>query len=392
MVNDQQLQAVIMRLLGYVERADYRGYDPYDALSSPFVRVLTGGLKYGRIAWTQFLRRSPVNLRPLLGIRKGLNPKGLGLFLGSYAKLYRLDPQPNGLERIKQLTAALRELRSTAYPGHGWGYNFPWQSRAAFVPAGTPTIVNTAFVGHALLDAGEATGWETATELALPAGDFLLRGVNRLAEGDTCCLSYTPIDRNFVHNANLLAASLLIRLADKTGRNDLREAAMASLAYSMRHQHADGAWYYAEAGIQHWIDSFHTGFNLQAIRGFLRAGHGEQYRVAYERGVRYYAERFFLEDGTPKYYERATYPIDIHAPAQALAFFAEEGPAYEPLVARVLDWLLANLYDERRGTFYFRRGRRSVNRIPYMRWGQAWALHGLTACWQQRARPATERG
>jgi hypothetical protein len=31
-----------------------------------------------------------------------------------------------------------------------------------------------------------------------------------------------------------------------------------------------------------------------------------------------------------------------------------------------------------KGFFYFRKGRFLMNRIPYMRWSQAWAFHALT--------------
>jgi hypothetical protein len=39
--------------------------------------------------------------------------------------------------------------------------------------------------------------------------------------------------------------------------------------------------------------------------------------------------------------------------------------------------MLKNLYSSQ-GFFYFRKGRFLTNRIPYMRWSQAWAFHALT--------------
>ena len=146
----------------------------------------------------------------------------------------------------------------------------------------------------------------------------------------------------------------------------------------MQCQHEDGSWYYAEADIQHWIDSFHTGFNLEAIRHFLRLGEAEEYRSAYEKGVRYYEDNFFLADGTPKYYHDRVYPIDIHAPAQAIVFFSGEGEKYRDFTERILSWLLNNMWDER-GYFYFRKGKFLVNKIPYMRWSQAWCFHALAS-------------
>lgn len=365
------------RLEAFVSSRDYAGYDPYDALNGPLVRALTLGTKWGRIAWTQLFRRLPFNLRPFLGVGRGHNPKGIGLFLWGYAKRYALGRDTNDLKKVERLLALLDELKSPNCTGHAWGYNFDWQSRAAYVPKGTPTIVNSSFIGHALLDTHEHIGNQAALDLALPIADFILNDLRRSSQKDAFCFSYTPVDENYVHNANMLGASILLRINQHSRDDTHLEAAHSSLRYSMSHQRDDGSWYYAERGLQHWIDSFHTGFNLQALRYFLQANEGSEYAQAYNHGVAYYVENFFLEDGTPKYYHDRIYPIDIHAPMQAIAFFAGEGERYEPLTTRILTWVLANMWD-RRGFFYFRKLRWFNNRIPYMRWGQAWAFHALT--------------
>jgi hypothetical protein len=361
----------------YVEAGDFAGYDPYDALKSPIVRGLTFGAKYGRIAWTQVFRRLPINLRSILRVPRGHNPKGLGLFLGSYTRLYALEKREEYLQKIDYLLDLLRQNMSGGYAGPCWGYDFDWQSRAAFVPAYTPTVVNSAFIGHALLDASDITGNQNALQLAVPIGNFICRDLNQKKENSGICFSYTPEDFNFVHNANLLGASLLIRIYESTGQEDLKALALLSLKYSMDHQHEDGSWKYAETGFQGWIDSFHTGFNLQAIRCFLKAGVAEEYREQYEKGVRFYAENFFSADGLPKYYHNQTYPIDIHCPAQAVYFFSGEGKKYKALTDKVLGWMINHLWNPK-GYFNFRKTRWTTNRIPYMRWGQAWAMHALT--------------
>jgi hypothetical protein len=363
-------------LRAYVEARDFAGYDPYDALNSPVARALGGEFKWGRIAWIQALRRCPVNFRPLLLVRPGHNPKGLGLFLGGYARLFKLGNGEMVQPHVDRLFGLLSAARSPGYSGNCWGYNFDWQSRAFYVRRGTPTVVNSGFIGHALLDAWEATGEGRFLDLAASIPGFLLKDLKRTAEGDSFCFSYTPVDTTAVHNANLLGASLLVRLAGATGDPSLVDPALASLRYTMRHQREDGSWTYAEAKAQRWIDSFHTGFNLGALRHFFRAGKALEYREAFRRGVEYYAATFFLDDGTPKYYHDRVYPIDIHAPAEAVAFFSGEGPQWEPLLERVLTWMLSKMRDPS-GCFYFRRFPRGVNRIPYMRWAQAWAFAAL---------------
>ncbi|MGD9579208.1 MAG: delta-aminolevulinic acid dehydratase [Syntrophorhabdus sp.] len=360
-----------------MESKDLRGYDPYDALNSPILRALAFRRKSLRILFIQLLKRLPINPRPFLFIKKGYNPKGLGLFLWGYAKLYAIEKDARYLEQIDKLLGLLKGLKSRDCEGNGWGYNFDWQSRVFFVPKYTPTVVNSAFIGHALLDTYASAGLTRAREMALPIGDFILSSLHRMEENGTICFSYTPIDYYFVHNSNLLAASILIRLYRETGNGNLKKAALAALAYSMKHQQANGSWFYAERDLSHWIDSFHTGFNLQAIRYFLNSGFAEEYRQQFEKGVHFYAENFFLADGTPKYYHNRVYPIDIHSPTQALVFFSQMGPKYAELTRNILKWMTTNMQAPE-GFFYFQKHRHYTNNIPYMRWCQAWAFHALS--------------
>jgi uncharacterized protein YyaL (SSP411 family) len=245
------------------------------------------------------------------------------------------------------------------------------------VPKYKPTIVNSSFIGHALIDTYRYAGNEKALDMALPIKDFILNDLNRKEEDGSICFSYTPLDRLAVHNANLLGASLLIRLYKYVKDENLKNTALQSLAYSMRHQREDGSWYYAETEMQKWIDSFHTGFNLQSILYFLEAGFGEEYKDAFEKGVHFYTRNFFLEDGTPKYYDNEIYPIDIHASAQAVVFFSRMGGSYRDLKEKIVNWMNKNLWSGY-GYFYFQKNKLFTNKIPYIRWSQAWAFHAIT--------------
>jgi rhamnogalacturonyl hydrolase YesR len=367
----------IENLKSYVEQERYKGYDPYDALNSPLLKTLSFNSKPLRIAFIQSLKRLPINPRPLLGISKGFNPKGLGLFLWGYAKLYSIEKKAEYMEKIAHLLGLLEGLRSRGYSGNCWGYNFDWQSRAFYVPKFTPTIVNSSFIGHALLDAYRHTGDEKALKMALSIKDFILNDLNRKEDDGTTCFSYTPLDNTAVHNANLLGASLLIRLYQHAGEPSLRDEALSSLAYSMKRQNGDGSWYYADTGYQKWIDSFHTGFNLQSVLYFLESGVAGEHRDAFNKGVEFYSRNFFLDDGTPKYYHNRVYPIDVHSPAQALVFFSRMGDAYGGLTEKIASWLVRH-FQNGKGFFYFQKKKFYTNKIPYMRWSQAWAFHGLT--------------
>lgn len=80
------VEGALDRLETWLEREGFAGWDPHDALNSPWIGRLARLHRLVGIALLQAVRRSPVNLRPLLGVPKGLNPKAMGLFLAAYLR------------------------------------------------------------------------------------------------------------------------------------------------------------------------------------------------------------------------------------------------------------------------------------------------------------------
>ena len=114
------------KLTAYCEKEDFKGYDPYDGLNSRLFQSLPvlPAKRFPRLAWIQLFKRLPVNIRPLVGIKKGYNPKGLALFLSGYSNLAKVEGLEKYADRINQLAAKLIELKSPGYSGNCWGYNF----------------------------------------------------------------------------------------------------------------------------------------------------------------------------------------------------------------------------------------------------------------------------
>jgi hypothetical protein len=129
------------------------------------------------------------------------------------------------------------------------------------------------------------------------------------------------------------------------------------VAYSCSRQLPDGGWYYGEDSRYHWIDSFHTGYNLDSIQCYIDSTGDQTFRPQMDRGLRYFTQTFFEPSGRPKYYHNRAYPIDIQCAAQGietLAKFAAHDPEALPTALRVAQWTIRNLQDAS-GYFYYRR-------------------------------------
>ena len=243
------------------------------------------------------------------------------------------------------------------------------ETRAFFYPRTTPNTIATAWAGHALLDAHAATGEEELLDVAARAGRFFLDRVGLTDAAVGGYFGYFVGDRKVIHNANMLACSLLARL--HALRPDARagHAVEAGVAHVLAHQAPDGSWVYAEPENMRWIDGFHTGYVLDSLWHCAQSFDRPEWDAALERGLAFYADRLFLADGTAKYFAHAVHPIDAQSIAQGIRTFALTGTRV-PLARTICDRALATM---RRpdGAFRFQRRRLWRNDTPHLRWVQA---------------------
>ncbi len=377
----EKINHSFLRLKDYVEKENYRGWDPYDGLNSKFFQSLPfRKFPLARLAWIQLFKRSPINLRALFGVAKGFNSKGLGLFLSGYCNLYRQNPSEEYKQKIYFLVNKIVELQTKGYSGMCWGYNFDWQARAFFQPRFTPTVVATTYVGYALLDAYDIFKEQAWLNHARSACDFVLNDLNRTYDQDgDFCFSYSPLDNTQVFNASLLGSRLLARVYAYTNEKILAEESAKSVSFCCKQQKDNGAWGYGTLPFHQWIDNFHTGFNLECISEFQKYTGNAEFSTNLSKGLEYYVSNFFTEQGQSKYYNDTIYPIDIHAPAQLIVTLVRMGKLEEHLSLgnRVLDWTIRNMQDKR-GYFYYQQKKNVSSKIPYMRWAQAWMFFCLT--------------
>ncbi|UCC11154.1 MAG: hypothetical protein JSW02_07275, partial [candidate division WOR-3 bacterium] len=361
-----QDKKIIQKLERFLEKDEWEGWDPYDALNSRFLQFATFEKKWLRIAAIQLLKRSPVNLRPLLGVPKSRSPKALGLIARAYLLRYRKTGKNSSLEKARALLDWLI-AHSAGYSGYSWGHHFNWQSSIFYIPKGIPTVVNTSFIAQAFLDAYDITKEKNYLSVARDACNFILCDLNRtqlesvnnvITDNpitDSFCFSYTPLDRTCVHNANMLAAELLARVYAYTKEQVLLDAARRATTFTLQHQNQDGSWYYGIGPRQLYIDNFHTGFVLVSLYHVLqniKDTQDKRLTTALFKGFQYYRDTFFERNGASKYFKDNPYPRDLHCSAQGIITFLalrQYDRMSERYAEIITEWAMENMWDDRKG-------------------------------------------
>lgn len=387
------LSEAILDLHAWVEGNGWAGYDPYDVKGWLLTQRRKGGLEPTKAQEILARERShPAEVRRELGIAPQINAKAMGLFLGSYALLGGLLP---GRDFTRQIAECEQWLLANTVPGLsglGWGYPFDWES-VVIIPAGTPTAVNSYHIGDAFWELWRSTGEAKWLERCLAVGDFLAGDLNQdRLDDQRICFSYTPLDFYHVHNANLCVAEYLARLGQAADRpqwvNLARQAVNFALTDLGQHGHLTywARGYEPSPANVGQMDHYHTAAELRSL-GRLSALFPEWEELAqgYQTYLDYYLVNFFESATVPKLHPNQTYPVDIHAPAEAAYILGQAAPTSEAarrVLANFIPWFLDRCVNPD-GSFIARldlvEGREEPQRFPYLRWGQAWTLRGLTS-------------
>ena len=313
----------------------------------------------------------------MFGIQKGRNPVTLALAAQTCAQLARARPEQyaelEGLAR--RLVTELSASRSVGYSGACWGYDFDWEARHARIPAFTPTIVATGIVTNALDVVHSVFGIEEAFALCNDATRFVMEDLYRTYDDrGGLCWSYSPHDRQVVLNATMKGARLCAQVYSATRREDLRDAARASVTFVVGHQRAEGGWPYAIGDERAWSDNFHTAYVLDCLAEYIERAQDIAFTDAMERGWNFYRRCYFHNDQIPKYYNNSQYPVDATACGQSVLTLCRFGDL--ATAQRVAEWTLKHLGRDD-GSFAYRMHRTHMTRIHFARWSTAWIACSL---------------
>jgi rhamnogalacturonyl hydrolase YesR len=361
----------------WVEDHDYKGYEPFDGLSSRFRPLTFGNLFLDRLL-LQLIRQSPINLRPLMGVKPQESTKGRGYMAAGYLIMLRLTGEREYRLKAEKCLDWLIQNKAPGYKELSWGNHFDFSSRGGSYSKHEPIIVWTALIGQAFLDGFEVLGENKYLEAAKSVCRWILSLPREKTETGTC-ISYLASQQSSIHNSNMLGAAMLARASKYIKDDAMLEVAREAMKYSCSRQQANGSWFYAEDPMNRWIDNFHTGYNLDSLRCYIENTGNGAYEDNLKRGIFYYKEHFFETTGRPKYYHNRTYPVDSQCAAQAvetLSAICDYDRSAIDLALKVTTWTIKNMQDAE-GYFYYRQYPGIKAKTPMLHWAQATTYKAL---------------
>jgi hypothetical protein len=387
MMDIQKIKASFLKAHEYSRSQNYTGYSLYDSHNGvvPFE-------KFGRVISfysNQIIKRSPINFRTLLGIKKGYNPKGAGLFLNIYSQAAGLGIIEEG--ELKEITDFFFEWLinnpSQGYSGYCWGYNYDWPIRdGSIVPAHTPSGVVTGFNCRAMMSNYRICNNEKVREIIASSADFVMNDLEHINTDRGLCISYTPLPDNLTVNASLLGAEILAYSDYLNGTKTHRDTIKGVLDFTRNVQNDDGSWYYSfTPGTfkpKNQID-FHQGYVIETIDNILKHISYDfditPYRFCIHRGLDFYLSHQIDPKGYAYWRLPKKWPVDIHNQSQAIITlnrFDGLDVRCKPLRDKIISWTIENMMGSN-GKFYYQKWPLITNKVSYMRWNQAWMMLAL---------------
>ena len=363
----------------WVEDHDYKGYDPADGLTS-YLRPLTFGNLFLDRLLQQLVWRSPINIRPLLGVKPLDSCIGRGYMAWGYLTMLKATGNEIYREKADSCLEWLINNKAPGFAHYSWGKMFDFASRGGRQGKYEPITVWTSLIGQAFLDGYEIIGNEKYLKVAESICRWILE-IPRNQTDSGICLNYTAVGDGdcTIHNQSMLAAAMLARTAKYNDNSEYLKVAREAIKYTCTRQLSDGSWYYGEGPKWRWIDNFHTGYNLDALKCYIESTDDKTYADNLKKGFDFFKNNFFESTGRPKYYHNRTYPIDSQCASQSietLAKFSDYDESSLALGLRVAKWTIENMQD-RTGYFYFMQYPFMKLKAPMIHWAQATTYRAL---------------
>ena len=324
-----------------------------------------------------------------------------------FAFLFQVTNDETHLHKAIHFLEELEKSRSPGFAEYCWGYPYDWVTRNGTIKSQTPLITSTPYAYEAFLqvsdlleseDRGQTTEDESqlltfnAQRSTLNEYKQIMQSIARHAFSDikdfsvgenASSCSYTPFDKGGVINAAAYRSFLLTSASQIFNEEEYWLTAERNLNFVLDNQNPDGSWYYAVDGVRDFVDHYHTCFVMKALAKIHALTGHKATLEALEKGVEYYLNNLFADDGLPKPFAKAprltVYKRELYDCAECINLclllrnrFPELEGKLETVVRGILkDWIKPD------GSFRSRRLHLGWDNVPMHRWGQAQMFRSL---------------
>ena len=380
---ERKIKDAYYKLYRWIERQSFVGYDPYDALNTDISLLKKN--KYFRLLFNYTNKFSPINLRKIFKIKKSKSNKALALMCSG---LLRFPPNEKTYKIInKHVDYILSKSLISKYGYHCWNaHDFSLQMTSGYSEATTPDIIGTEACASSIFKQYQNNKSNTLLKTILfSVKDYFLNTL-LVRKNGAIFFKYRPLalENDCIYNASLIGAKYISKINAFFNSKVGNDIIIDCYRYVVSKQNNDGSWHYGidlRTNYQKKQIDFHQGYILDAIWEYLTIGDYDWELIqSYLKGIHFYFSKQFDSNGMSRYRYPRKYPVDIHNQAQGIITFSKAGrfdEKYLKFAKTIAVWTINNMQDDS-GYFYYQKYPFMTNKIPYMRWGQAWMLYALS--------------
>jgi len=319
---------------------------------------------------------------------------GFAFLAGTYQK-------ETYLNRAIHFLKVLKATRSKGYRHYCWGYPFDWETRTGTFPQGTPMITSMPYMYEAFRQVYQLDGNPEWLEIMRSIADHAFEDYQdfEISPGAwSCC--YAPgleITKGVV-NASAYRAFLLMQAAVDFSEDKYRNAAEGNLSFVLASQNENGSWYYSIDNVRDFVDHFHTCFVLKALSKIEVLSPSQRLANAIERGIKYYVDNLFDENGLPKPFSKAprltVYRRELYDCAECInlcVILQDRFPELNRILSHVIRDILQR-WQKSDGSFRARELLISWDNVPMHRWAQSQMFRSLSFFLAKNALNSQARG
>lgn len=394
-MNKSEVEELLTNIASHIKKEEYKGWDPYDALNSAFLRKASLGIKILQRIIIQLFKFLPINFRPLLRIDKELNATALCFCLDAYQNIYEVSKDEKSRQEITYLYNKIIEIALIDSEEElGWGRNFKYITNTESHEITKPLTYLNAKIGHSIYLIKEHLGEDKArVDLKRICTSIIKNG--RVFEYEKGTFIGYSSDENprFIFNTVIYSARVFVEYLDIADVNettilgyDLKKLTKNLIQTILDHQKDDGSWNYGfdfEFNELTNID-FHQGYVTDALKDIMQVeGADERYQSAYDKGIDFMAKYQISDEGIFKWRFPKKYPVDIHNQAQAIISLCKE-KKYDVKLQNAITFTLKHFWNNKKNYFFYQKTPFLINKIAYMRWSQAVMFYAFSTFFNNR--------